>query len=175
MPGLRAGIVFEEAPPTDAVAALVPVAKAVVVHGGSVVVARPSTRETTRAWHEALGLAAPVPPTLNYGQALEQAGYHVMAAPTAHLQETIAGLGAAGVDVALVVSGRGVTAGHPFIPVLHLSPAGHPDADLALPESDPPAILNLLLDAAAGRYTPAVQRLGFVDFQMSRGWTGVSL
>ncbi len=127
--------------------------------------------------------------TLAYGQTFTKAGFHIMETPTDHQVETLTGLGATGVETFLAhVSERPLQA-HPMIPLLQISSLRTPhsalrtsdDLDLLLDvEGKTPALLldellGLLARVAAGEYTPKLFAQGNTDFQMTRGWLGVSL
>ena len=167
---MNIGLLIDAAPANGAVDTLASAVRAVVDAGGSVVAANTNAAASL---HEHLALKN-AKPTLNYGQAPGRAGYHVMAVPTSHVQETLAGLGATGVDAILVVSERAAIDGHPFIPVVHAALSARSDIDISI-EDGTHVLLQRIRAAAAGEYVPLCDRYGLVDFQMSRGWQGISL
>jgi altronate dehydratase len=168
--------------------ALAGVARTIVGAGGLVVVPENAALLHSRAFREALLLIPDEAfPTLGYGQPASQGGLHVMETPTDHQVETLTGLGATGVEVMLVhVAGPPLQA-HPMIPLLQVSadPATvrrfAKDLDRVLPEANGAAgalsgdLLGLVLDVASRRYTPYLFGLGHTDFQLTRGWLGLSL
>ncbi|MEM8488719.1 MAG: UxaA family hydrolase [Bacteroidota bacterium] len=123
-----------------------------------------------------LRLAADIAPTIHYGQRILRPGFHAMAAPTWHEQELLAGLGATGVDVILVISDAFAVPAHPFIPVLQLGTADGPHADWWPAGSNTfEALLNLIEQTLTKTYLPKSTAAQHVDFQISRGWRGISL
>ncbi len=125
-------------------------------------------------------------PTLAYAQKAATPGLHLMDCPTQHWVETLSGLGATGVDLVLVHVDRHPVQGHPLIPVLQFTTSAGPqdpeflDVDLVL---DPNAAfrsnLQVLFDAVGAtlsreRQVKAMQT-GNVDFQITRGPSGISL
>ena len=69
---------------------------------------------------------------------------------------------------------------HPLVPTLQVSSGGDSssETDLNLPAGNSTAaahaISQLLAQVFSGEYTPRAQADGLVDFQMTRGWLGVS-
>lgn len=114
--------------------------------------------------------------TLDFGAEIRRPGLHLMDCPGDQPIEAITGLGAAGVDVVLILTDNPDRShpGHPMIPVLTANvisqdPAG--DVSLAFPETG----LRCLLGAVAGEMIFSSRRFGGHDFQIPRGATGVSL
>ena len=147
----------------------------IVGKGGSVVLVRASSPDTTLGLHERLGIRGE--PTLSYGQRWNEAGYHVMASPGLHLQESITGVAATGVACVGVFSHRSLVAGHPLVPVLQIASRELPNADITISgkENDSSSLIACLAASVSGGYEPNAIHNGLVDFQMSRGWAGVSL
>ena len=85
----------------------------VVAAGGTVVVPANATfiRHGTRR----------VPTTLAYGQRVEKAGFHVMETPTDQPTETLTGLGATGVDLALAHIVGAPLQSHVMVPLIQVS------------------------------------------------------
>ena len=135
---------------------------------------------------EGLGWTAAATPSLQYGQAVVQAGLHVMATPTADGVETVTGLGGTGVHLMLACVDGPPLQGHPMIPVLQIAADTssarrfRQDLDhLIDPTHDVEDIrrdlLGLLCRAASRDYAPRLWAAGHVDFQLTRGRLGVSL
>jgi altronate dehydratase len=122
----------------------------------------------------------PSHPTLAYGEPAAQRGLHVMETPTDHPVETLTGLGATGVEVILALVKERPLPAHPFIPMLQVGTSGQvgPDLDFALAlEAErewPSGLLARLAQVASGAYRPKLSARGATDFQMTRGWLGIS-
>ena len=173
----------------DAVAlGLARVAQRVALAGGLVVLPQNATLLASRTFREAL-LRVPEEafPTLAYGQQAARNGLHIMETPTDHAVETFTGLGATGVEVMLAhVAGPPLQA-HPMIPLLQVSahePTGkrhRRDLDLLLecptaaPEAMTDALLRRVIQVASREYVPQLFGQGNTDFQLTRGWLGLSL
>lgn len=125
-------------------------------------------------------------PTLAYAQKATVPGLHLMDCPTPHWVETLSGLGATGVDLVLVHVDRHPVQGHPFIPTLQFTTAAIPqgaeslDVDLVLdPTGEDDANLQVLCDAVGAVLSRKLQvksmQTGNVDFQITRGPSGISL
>ena len=151
----------------------------IVGDGGAFVIPTTGNRrdDTHRALRTALGISIEAKPTLHYGQPLARNGFHLMASPTWHMQELVAGLGATGVDVILIVSDEFGVPAHPFIPVLQLTGAGVDHGDWQHdPSEHALAALVELLNATMHRdYMPVNEAAQHADLQISRGWRGISL
>ena len=125
-------------------------------------------------------------PSLAFGQPADEAGLHVMETPTENPVETFAGLGATGVDLMLCHIGRTPLQGHPMLPLVQVTAV--PEV-AALYGSDLDRVLALDRDTAAGvadlaalvadvascRYRPALWSRGVTEFQLTRGWLGLSM
>ncbi|MEZ4863776.1 MAG: UxaA family hydrolase [Caldilineaceae bacterium] len=158
--------------------------KMIVKAGGSVVVAENTGLLSTPAYRDAVLQQATVLPSLGYGEHAQQAGFHIMEAPTEHWVETVTGLAATGVELILVHIGAHPLQTHPLTPVLQVASdpalqsqfAG--DIDLAL-TGDPAtwcdALLDLFKRTIEHRYSPRLYQQGNIDFQFTRGLLGVSL
>jgi len=167
--------------------ALAWIAAAIVGSGGTVVIPANATLLRSTDFIKGLGWTGAPQPSLEYGQAIDEAGLHVMATPTAHSVETLTGLGGTGVQLILAHVDGPPLQGHPMIPVLQVATDTlvgrefHKDRDHVI---DPARdgierichdLLNLLCDAASHDYEPRLWTAGCVDFQLTRGRLGVSL
>jgi altronate dehydratase len=117
-------------------------------------------------------------PSLAYGQLVERAGFHIMAAPSAHWTETLTGLAATGVEIIVACAGGRPGPVHPLVPVLQVSSEPGDGFDLTLSasaEAGLAALLDKIADVASRRYIPRSLALGEIDFQMTRGVMGVSV
>ena len=69
--------------------------------------------------------------------------------------------------------------GHPMLPLVQAtwSPDAAAGCDTLVDDGNAGArrLLELLVETASRRYSPAADRIGNVDFQISRGATGVSM
>jgi altronate dehydratase len=167
-------------PPASA-QALAAVAATIVGAGGSVVIPENASLLRTPEFSNALGLTRPLRPSLAYGAALHRPGLHVMATPTEHAVEALSGLGGTGVQVLLAHVSTATLPGHPLIPLLEVATADAAvDADLRIAAGGDHLaaahdILELLCRTASRDYEPRAQGDGRVDFQLTRGYLGVSL
>ncbi len=118
-------------------------------------------------------------PTLAYGQRVEQAGFHVMETPTDQPTETLTGLGAAGVDLALAHIVGAPLQSHVMVPLIQVSTdaatQSNYGADLDLETADVDALLGLIVEVASRQYTPKLHGKGNTDFQLTRGLLGISM
>ena len=143
----------------------------VVAAGGTVVVPANATflRYGTRS----------VPTTLAYGQRVEQAGFHIMETPTDQQTETLTGLGATGVDLALAHIVGAPLQSHVMVPLLQVSTDAATQAtygaDLDLATADVDELLALIVKVASRQYTPKLHGKGNTDFQLTRGLLGISM
>jgi hypothetical protein len=167
--------------------ALARLALAVVHAGGLVVLPDNAPLLALPAFRAAL-LRAPdeAVPTLGYGQRAVQAGLHIMEAPTDHAVETLTGLGATGVEAMLAhVAGPPLLA-HPMIPLVQVSADDatrrrhRNDLDLAIEDGAAPdalarTLLELVARVVSRDYVPHLFAQGHTDFQLTRGWLGLSL
>lgn len=131
-----------------------------------------------------LGLRS-VEPTLAYAQPFKQAGFHIMQTPTKHWVETLVN-GSLRRREAIVspVGHHQPMPGNPLVPMVQLSAEETvrskftDDLDLILQgdaASWAPSTLELLARVLSHQQTPAANRLGNVDFQVTRGLLSVSL
>lgn len=182
---LRVGLLATAPLSAEAAHALAELAVTIVNAGGTVVTAESGYLLHTPAFVDA-ALTDPrmLYPTLPYSGRIAVSGFHIMATPTDHPVEIITGLGATGIDVVLAYVGAHPVQGHPLTPVLEMATAADcphdltTDLDLLLagdPAAWPAQIVTRLSDLAAHRYTPQRMRMGNIDFQITRGWMGISL
>ncbi len=125
-------------------------------------------------------------PTLAYAQKAEIPGVHLMDCPTQHWVEALSGLGATGVDLVLVHVDRHPVQGHPLIPALQFTTSPTPlskgsmDVDLILNRTaEFQQNLQQLFDTVGSVLSRQLQvksmETGNVDFQITRGPSGISL
>lgn len=183
---LRLGVASAGEAPAEVSRALAAVVRLIVDAGGSVVIAgNAAALADPEFLASLLGPDAAVPgPSLAYGQLLQRDGLHIMDAPTQHQVETTTGLGATGVDLLLVVGGDLPPLSHPMIPIVQCgfggTAADDEDCDLfwtpnmAVSEMAG-ALLQACVGALAGRRSAEKRPENQADFQMTRGWLGISL
>ena len=118
-------------------------------------------------------------PTLAYGQRVEKAGFHIMETPTDQQTETLTGLGATGVDLALAHIVGAPLQSHVMVPLVQVSTdAGtqaNYGADLDLTSTDVDELLALIVEVASRQYIPKLHGKGNTDFQLTRGLLGISM
>ena len=118
-------------------------------------------------------------PTLAYGQRVEKAGFHVMETPTDQPTETLTGLGAAGVDLALAHIVGAPLQSHVMVPLIQVSTDSATQAtygaDLDLETANVDDLLALIVKVASRQYTPKLHGKGNTDFQLTRGLLGISM
>ena len=173
------------APPVaQAVAAVI---AAIVSAGGNVILAANASLLKSPEFLAALGWDAAPAASLEYGQAVRQAGMHIMETPTAQPVETVTGLGGTGAQVLLALVDQTPLQGHPMVPMLQVSArdgAGNAvrhDMDASFQPSSTSSeqirseLLQLICATASGEYRPHLWAAGNADFQLTRGYLGVSL
>ena len=120
-----------------------------------------------------------ITPTLAYGQRVEKAGFHIMETPTDQQTETLTGLGATGVDLALAHIVGAPLQSHVMVPLVQVSTdAGtqaNYGADLDLTSTDVDELLALIVEVASRQYIPKLHGKGNTDFQLTRGLLGISM
>ena len=118
-------------------------------------------------------------PTLAYGQRVEKQGFHIMETPTDQQTETLTGLGATGVDLALAHIIGTPLQSHVMVPLLQVSTdtttQANYGADLDLVTADVDTLLTLIIKTASRQYTPKLHSKGNTDFQLTRGLLGISM
>jgi hypothetical protein len=170
--------------PDPAAATLAQLTRWVVGAGGTVVAPANAGLLQSPVYLEAV-LGGNKPKTsLAHGQSFENPGFYIMDTPTDHWVETLAGLGATGVELMLAHAGEHPTQGHPLVPLVQVSGAGavlaayRNDLDLAL-EGDPEdwarQLLQLLMEVASRRQSTKALAQGNTDFQITRGLLGISM
>ena len=155
----------------------------VVIAGGTVVV--PENAEWLSAVSDQQSVvlltdtSRTIMPTLAYGQRVEKAGFHIMETPTDQQTETLTGLGATGVDLALAHIVGAPLQSHVMVPLLQVSTDATTQAtygaDLDAETADIDDLLALIVEAASRRYTPKLHGKGNTDFQLTRGLLGISM
>ncbi len=142
----------------------------IVAAGGTVIVPA-NASFFTEAWSTSL--------TLAYGQRVEKSGFHIMETPTDQPTETLTGLGATGVDLALAHIVGAPLQSHVMVPLIQVSTDTATQAaygaDLDLTTADVDALLALILEVASRQYTPKLHGKGNTDFQLTRGLLGISM
>ncbi len=117
--------------------------------------------------------------TLAYGQRVEKTGLHIMETPTDQPTETLTGLGATGVDLALAHIVGAPLQSHVMVPLIQVSTdvttQTNYGADLDLATVDVDELLALIVEVASRRYTPKLHGKGNTDFQLTRGLLGISM
>ncbi|MEM7028417.1 MAG: UxaA family hydrolase [Chloroflexota bacterium] len=170
-------IMLDGAISKDLARSLAQVTGAIILGGGSVVVPDNSGLLSSASFCQMLGLPEVIFPTLAYGQSISIAGFHVMEMPTNHWSETMTGLGATGVQVMLTHT-RQARPAHPFIPSLVIGDAEpHPNFDVFLMGDQTIWFKQIMTEIGAitaGRMQPKASRHHNVDFQLTRGWLGIS-
>lgn len=163
--------------PAAVAVSLAPIIGSVVSAGGTVVLPSDNSLAKSPALRQCLGFAAEPKPSLAYGQTVPVPGFHLMETPTPHWTETITGLGATGADLIIAYT-KQLRPGHPFVPVLLLGDANArytPDLCLQGDAANWPAQLVALMAAVmAGEKRPTTIRQNNIDFQLTRGWLGIS-
>ncbi len=149
---------------------LIELAHRIVPAGGTVIVPANAT-----FFREALSTS----PTLAYGQRVEKAGFHIMETPTDQPTETLTGLGAAGVDLALAHIVGAPLQSHVMVPLIQVSTDAATQstygADLDSETADVDELLALITEVASRQYTPKLHDKGNTDFQLTRGLLGISM
>ena len=177
MEALRIGLLTQGDAPDSVKRGLARLCKMIVAGGGSVV-ASDKDGLFGSLFSAELDLPEQLESTLGYGQVAAKAGFHIMANPRQHWGETLAGLGASGVEVMLGYVEGYPLAGHPLVPVLQVSSnaVSADDLDAVLTEGDDIAseLIELIVATLAGEHRPRHQVIGTDDFQVTRGVLGVS-
>ena len=152
----------------------------VVAAGGTAIVPANATF-VQGSRHAPSGFRPPseLSPTLAYGQRVEKAGFHIMETPTDQPTETLTGLGATGVDLALAHIVGAPLQSHVMVPLIQVSTDATTQAaygvDLDLATADVDDLLALIVEVASRKYTPKLHGKGNTDFQLTRGLLGISM
>ena len=129
----------------------------VVAAGGTVVVPANAEWLSAISSQQSAVLLADTP-TLAYGQRVEKAGFHIMETPTDQQTETLTGLGATGVDLALAHIVGAPLQSHVMVPLVQVSTDAETQAnygaDLDLTSTDVDELLALIVEVASRQYTP---------------------
>ena len=138
--------------------------------GGTVVVPANATFLT-----ESLSLS----PSLAYGQKVKMKGFHIMETPTDQPTETLTGLGATGVELALAHIVGAPLQSHVMVPLIQVTTDSTTQnrygEDVDLTSVDVDELLSLVIAVASRNYTPKLHGKGNADFQLTRGLLGVSM
>ena len=157
---------------------LMQLTQVIVAAGGTVVVPANAEWLSAVSGRQSVVLLADTP-TLAYGQRVEKSGFHVMETPTDQPTETLTGLGATGVDLALAHIVGAPLQSHVMVPLLQVSTdsttQANYGADLDLATVDVEDLLALIVEVASRRYTPKLHGKGNTDFQLTRGLLGISM
>ena len=182
--GLRVGIVSDGAIIDDAGEQLAVLTKMIVGAGGVVVIPENSGLLAAAAFSQHLFTASQVRPSIAYGEHVRRNGFHIMETPTAHWVETVTGLAATGVEIVIALIGNRPMQTHPFVPMLQMTSEQsmlqkhEQDVDLVL-SGNPTLWANQILERSKQilehTYTPRLYQQGNIDFQLTRGFLGVSL
>lgn len=149
--------------------------------GGIAVIPQNSPLLQSKEFAGALHASMSWQPTIAYGESVLKPGFHIMEAPTEHMVETMTGLGATGVEVILALVDKSAIQAHPMIPLIQASIGReladvdqvlHPEKQSAGTITD--QLSDLIMRVASRQYTPKLLAQGSTDFQMTRGWLGVS-
>ena len=158
-------------------ASLTQLAHRVVATGGTVIV--PANAEWKPSVVSLTDTPKTITPTLAYGQRVEKAGFHIMETPTDQQTETLTGLGATGVDLALAHIVGAPLQSHVMVPLIQVSTdaatQANYGADLDLATADVDELLALIVEVASRQYTPKLHGKGNTDFQLTRGLLGISM
>ncbi|MEM7131478.1 MAG: UxaA family hydrolase [Chloroflexota bacterium] len=116
-------------------------------------------------------------PSLTYGQVVDNPGFHLMEMPTPHWTEAVTGLGATGIDLILGFTDK-PRPGHPLVPVL-LANDGHTSGEWDLVLDDEPSrwfqqLVEMVNQVVSGKQQPKALMQKNIDFQLTRGWLGIS-
>ena len=151
----------------------------IVAAGGTVIV--PANATFVQGSRHAPSCRPPseLSPTLAYGQRVEKSGFHIMETPTDQPTETLTGLGATGVDLALAHIVGAPLQSHVMVPLIQVSTDATTQAaygaDLDLATADVDDLLALIVAVASRQYTPKLHGKGNTDFQLTRGLLGISM
>ena len=172
------GITAQGDVPRETATALAMVVLSMVAAGGSVIIPETSPLLQSPDFSSMLFGTRPRP-TLSYGEIIKHPGLHFMATPGQHLIESLTGMGSSGANLFLVHEDHHLTQGHPFIPTVQFaSGAAIQGIDKSIAgltvQERVTAIFAALSRVWRGGKKSNAQSLGNVDFQVSRGWFGVS-
>ncbi len=106
-------------------------------------------------------------------------GLHIMEMPTEQPTETLTGLAATGIQLALVHVVGAPLQSHPLVPLIQVSTDANTlekygeDMDIATCQVE--AMLRCIIEVASRQYTPKLHSKGNTDFQLTRGLLGISM
>ena len=172
---LRIAVTSTGAATEEVSQSLTQLTQGIVAAGGTVVVPANATfLQSSR--HAPSGFR---PPSLAYGQRIEKSGFHIMETPTDQPTETLTGLGATGVDLALAHIVSAPLQSHVMVPLIQVSTdattQANYGADLDSETADVDDLLALTVEVASRQYTPKLHGKGNTDFQLTRGLLGISM
>ena len=163
------------------------IAAAIACGGGTVVIPENSALLRDATFLGELGCDTAPQASLAYGQARDAPGLHIMASPTDHGVEILAGLGGTGVQLILAHVEGPPLQGHPMIPMVQFATDAltgrtfGKDLDYVAAPGTPGQkrarndLVKLICDTASRDYVPRLWSGGYTDFQLTRGLLGVSL
>lgn len=156
---------------------LTQLAQTIITAGGTVVVPANATFLRYVLCEPAPSILPPL--TLAYGQRVEKAGFHIMETPTDQPMETLTGLGATGVDLALAHIVGAPLQSHVMVPLIQVSTDSATQTnygdDLDVGTADVDDMLAFIVAVASRRYAPKLHGKGNTDFQLTRGLLGISM
>ncbi|MDE0681433.1 MAG: UxaA family hydrolase [Candidatus Poribacteria bacterium] len=151
----------------------------IVAAGGTVIVPANATFLQSSRHAPSCRPLAELSPTLAYGQRITKAGFHIMETPTDQPTETLTGLGAIGVDLALAHIVSAPLQSHVMVPLVQVSTDAETQTvygtDMDLATADVSDLLALIVEVASRQYTPKLHGKGNTDFQLTRGLLGISM
>jgi altronate dehydratase len=119
--------------------------------------------------------------SLDYGQKFKSPGLYTMNCPTSDTVEVITGLGATGARLILIYSDKQLVPGNPLVPTLQATAQAKwgKDVDYVVEnhttEEISEDLIKLMADTLNKKRTPRSFELGNTAFQITRGYTGISL
>lgn len=150
---------------------------AILASRGTVIIPSGTALTQSPFFWETFGLGQEPVPTLAYGQSVNHPGLHLMETPTSHWTETMTGLGATGAEAIVAFTDK-PRARHPFVPVVTIGTrAAQATVDVVL-DGDISEGCTQLLDAIvrtlSGTMAAEFMNDTYIDFQLTRGWLGIS-
>ena len=116
---MRIGFITQGHVPESSARALAELCRTIAAGGGTVV-ASDKDAVFEGSFGTLLGISARPQASLAYGGLPKRPGFHIMANPRRHWAETLAGLGASGIELILAHVDGPPLAGHPLLPVLQV-------------------------------------------------------
>ncbi len=122
-------------------------------------------------------------PTLLYGELLKHPGFHAVETETEHWTENLAGLGGSGAQLFVGLISEQPMQSHPMLPVIQVIEANKSrtlpadEIDVVLPAEPNEAYAILcehIVSVAARETVPQAMAHGTTDFQLTRGYLGVT-